>query len=64
LEEAIQLCGDCRADGDLAKNLGLVLAKSGDMQRAELELRKARAKKPGDIEIVRALEMIRLRQRN
>jgi tetratricopeptide (TPR) repeat protein len=64
LEEAIQLCGECRAHGDLEKNLGLVLARSGDVERAEVELRKARAKKPGDIEIVRALEMIRMRQRN
>jgi Flp pilus assembly protein TadD len=61
LEEAITLCGECRAAADLRKNLGLVLARSGDLAAAETRLRQARAMKPGDIEIVRALEMLRLR---
>jgi tetratricopeptide (TPR) repeat protein len=63
LTEAIALCGDCRSRADLQKNLGLVQARSGDWPAAEASLRQAREAKPGDIEIVRALEMLRLRQR-
>ncbi|MBM3759647.1 MAG: tetratricopeptide repeat protein [Acidobacteria bacterium] len=63
LREAIELCGECRAQADLEKNLGLVLARSGDLTQAEVMLRKSRERKPGDIEIVRALEMLRMRQK-
>jgi tetratricopeptide (TPR) repeat protein len=59
LKEALQVCGDCRAKADLHKNLGLIYARSGDLENAELELRAARKFKPGDAEIVRSLEMIR-----
>lgn len=61
LNEAITLCGDCRARADLYKNLGLTQARSGDFVNAEASLRRAREWKPGDIDIVRALEMLRAR---
>jgi len=61
LNEAVNLCGDCRARADLHKNLGLTYARAGELENAERALRLAREIKPGDIEIVRALEMIRLR---
>jgi tetratricopeptide (TPR) repeat protein len=61
LNEAITLCGDCRARADLYKNLGLTQARSGDFEQAEASLRRAREWKPGDVEIVRALEMLRTR---
>jgi Flp pilus assembly protein TadD len=63
INEAIQICGDCRARADLHKNLGLTYARAGDLENAERALRQAREAKPGDIEIVRTLEMIRLRSK-
>ena len=61
INEAVAVCGDCRARADLFKNLGLTYARSGDLENAELALRQARELKPGDIEIVRTLEMLRFR---
>ena len=43
LAEAVEVCGDCPIQATLRKNLGLVLAESGEFQRALAELRLARA---------------------
>jgi tetratricopeptide (TPR) repeat protein len=55
LQEAIRLCGDCRAIADLHKDLGLISCQSGDLKTGERELRTALALKPGDADIQKAL---------
>ena len=59
LNEAIGLCGDCRARADLHKNLGLIYARSGDAKKAVAALETARAGKPQDREIEQALQLLR-----
>ena len=55
LQEAIRICGDCRSNADLHKNLGLISCQSGDLETGEKELRLALALKPDAHDIEEAL---------
>jgi tetratricopeptide (TPR) repeat protein len=57
-EEALKVCGTCRLQGDLHKNLGLIYCRSGDLARGEQELRMAQNLNPGDPEIIKSLQTI------
>ncbi len=57
--EAIQLCGDCALSADLHKNLGLILARSGDEDGGVRELETALARKPDDPDTRTALAVLR-----
>jgi hypothetical protein len=58
LREAIQICGECSALAGLRKNLGLVLAQSGDTNAAVDELRIARELDPQDRDTEYALRVL------
>ena len=58
MKEALEACGECPARPGLLKNLGLIHARSGDLESAVRELTAARQAKPGDEEVTRALEML------
>ena len=58
LAEAIQVCGDCSSKATLHKNLGLVHARSGNLERAEASLRLALRLLPSDEDIARSLDLI------
>lgn len=58
LKAAIAECGDCAVRGDLHKKLGLIDCQAGDLIGGERELLAAKALKPTDPEIQRALQMI------
>lgn len=58
MKEAIQICGDCDIKADLHKNMGLISCNVGDLDQGEVELQLARALRPGDPQVERALEMV------
>ena len=58
LKAAIAECGDCAVKGDLHKKLGLIDCQAGDINDGERELLSAKALKPADPDIARALELI------
>jgi len=58
MQEALQACGSCPAKGDIHKNLGLILARSGDNAKAIEELKLAQRLKPADPDITRSLEIL------
>lgn len=58
LQEAIRICGDCRAKADLYKNLGLINCQSGALETGEKELRTAQSLKPGDVDIQKAIAIV------
>lgn len=58
LKAAIAECGDCAVKADLHKKLGLIDCQDGDLNDGEKELLTAKALKPSDPEIQRALELI------
>ncbi len=58
LEEALTVCGDCHDKADLYKDLGLIFCQSGDLEHAELQLKKALLLKPQDPEIMSALTLV------
>ena len=58
LREAIELCGECPSRAVLHKNLGLIHARSGDLERAESALRAASEMLPDDADIEKSLELI------
>ena len=58
LKQAIQVCGDCVMKADLHKSLGLVECQTGDIDNGEKDLRLARASKPADPDIERALTLV------
>jgi predicted negative regulator of RcsB-dependent stress response len=61
LEEAITACGDCAIEALLHKNLGLILAQSGDAPRALEQLRQASKLDAADPDIAYALKLIEAR---
>lgn len=61
LQEAIEACAKCSIRALLHKNLGLILAQSGDAQRAVDELRVARDLDPADEDIAYALALLERR---
>jgi tetratricopeptide (TPR) repeat protein len=58
LQEAMEACAECPIRALLHKNLGLILAQSGDSRRAVEQLRLARALDPADEDIAYALGLI------
>ena len=58
LKAAIAECGDCAMKADLFKKLGLIDCQAGDLDDGEKELLAAKALKPADLEIQRALQLI------
>jgi tetratricopeptide (TPR) repeat protein len=58
LKAAIAECGDCVMKADLFKKLGLVNCQAGDLNDGEKELLAAKALKPTDLEIQRALQLV------
>lgn len=58
LEEAIDVCGQCPTQAPLHKNLGLIHARSGDLERTEAALRRAAEVLPADRDIDRSLRLI------
>jgi hypothetical protein len=58
LKAALAECGDCAVKADLHKKLGLIDCHAGDLKSAEKELLAAKALKPTDTEIQRALQLI------
>ena len=58
LKEAIDVCQSCRTEFLLHKNLGLIYARSGDLDRAEPQLQIAAKLRPGDAEVRHSLETI------
>ena len=58
LEEAVEVCGDCRSKGDLHKNLGLIYCRSGNLEKGERELRIAGGLKPDDPDVKKSLEIL------
>jgi tetratricopeptide (TPR) repeat protein len=57
-QKAIEECGECAIKADLHKKLGLTECRMGDIENGERELQLARALKPEDPDIKRALERI------
>ena len=58
LKEAIEICKGCRTKFLLHKNLGLIYARSGDLERAEPELRRASDIRSDDPEVIQSLATI------
>jgi tetratricopeptide (TPR) repeat protein len=61
LKKAIDRCGECSVRPQLHKDLGLVYCRSGDLKNGESELLEADKLLPGDADIAKALQIIRLR---
>jgi tetratricopeptide (TPR) repeat protein len=58
LKEAIAACGDCVAQADLHRKLGIIDCQAGDLNNGEKELLTAKALKPADPVTQAALELI------
>ena len=58
LKEAIEVCRSCRTEFLLHKNLGLIHARSGDLDQAEPRLRMAAKLRPDDAEVSQSLQTI------
>ncbi len=58
LQDALKACGRCAIRPALQKNLGLVLARSGDIAAAKRELEVAKSLDPQDRDIEFALELL------
>jgi tetratricopeptide (TPR) repeat protein len=59
LKRAIDRCGECIVRPQLHKNLALVYCRSGDLKNGESELLEAEKLLPGDVDIAKALQIIR-----
>jgi tetratricopeptide (TPR) repeat protein len=58
LNEAIKICQGCRTEFLLHKNLGLIYARAGDLDQAEVELKRAAGIRSDDPEVVQSLATI------
>jgi len=58
LKEAIEVCGDCPTRFKLHKTLGLIYARSGELEKAEAALKTADRIEPGDPEVRESLAKI------
>jgi len=61
LRQAVEVCGECPVRARLHKNLGLIMAQSGDNAGAVGELAIAHHLNPDDRDIEYALELLRKR---
>jgi tetratricopeptide (TPR) repeat protein len=59
LQESIRICGQCKELPALHRNLGLIYARTGDLQEAERELETALSIDPHDTDAQKALQMLR-----
>lgn len=57
--QALVVCGNCPAKGQIHKNFGLVYGHSGDFASATRELLEAQKLLPNDLEIQEALQVVR-----
>lgn len=57
-KEAIDLCGQCRSNADLHRNLGLIYILKGDLAEGKRELETTLTIKPNDTDARRALESL------
>jgi len=62
LKEGLQLCGNCRAQAQLHKDLGLIYCHSGDMKSGLAELLKAKKLTPQDPDIEKAIRIAQAAQ--
>lgn len=58
LEQAIAACGECAAQADLHRKLGIVECQAGDLDKGEKNLLAAKALKPSDPVTQAALELV------
>jgi tetratricopeptide (TPR) repeat protein len=58
LQKAIEICGECRDQATLKKDLGLIEARSGDLAAAAQQLKAAASLNPADPEIKQALAVV------
>jgi len=58
LLEAIDVCGECPTEALLHKNLGIIYARSGNLDKAEASLRVASGLLPSDEDIKISLQLI------
>jgi Flp pilus assembly protein TadD len=58
LQKALDVCGACREQATLKKDLGLIEARSGDLAAAAQELKAAASLNPADPEIKQALAAV------
>jgi hypothetical protein len=61
MKAAVDRCGTCSARPQLHKDLGLVYCRAGNLEDGKRELLEAEKMLPGDPDIAKALEIIRLR---
>ncbi len=57
-EEALKVCGTCRLQAQLRKDLGLTYARSGKLKEAVAELRTAETLAPHDQDIKKAIRVV------
>jgi tetratricopeptide (TPR) repeat protein len=58
LQEALQICSDCRFSADLHRDLGLIYCRKGDLQNGKRELEAALQLQPRDPDARQAMEVI------
>lgn len=58
MRKAVETCGACAIQAALRRNLGLILAQSGDIAGATVELQTARKLDPADKDVQYALEVL------
>ena len=58
-QQALDVCGECPAQGQIHKNFGLIYERAGDSKNAITQLRLAGKLLPNDPEISQALDVIR-----
>jgi tetratricopeptide (TPR) repeat protein len=58
LKAAVAECGECAMKADLLKKLGMINCQAGNLDDGERELLAAKALKPADLEIQRALQLV------
>jgi tetratricopeptide (TPR) repeat protein len=63
-QAALDLCGDCRTESTLRKDLGLIYYRSGRLVEGERQLRLALSLSPNDEETLSTLKAIETRQKS
>ena len=58
LKQAIEICGNCSAQPQLHKELGLIYYHSGDLKNGRAELLVAQKEAPEDEEVIRSLRLL------
>ncbi|PYV24731.1 MAG: hypothetical protein DMG27_12140, partial [Acidobacteria bacterium] len=58
LNEALEICGDCRFSADLHRNLGLIYCRKGEVENGKRELEVALKLRPDDSDARQALDVL------